>query len=88
MRRRKPFSSGSKDDDRARLSELNAALDGLQDKLHTQRKQRVLLILQGSASLGGRILLFNLRVQRGDLLRELVDLAHILRDLGIEAGLL
>jgi len=48
----KPFSSGSKDDDRARLSELNSALDGLQDKLHTQRKQRVLLILQGMDTSG------------------------------------
>jgi PPK2 family polyphosphate:nucleotide phosphotransferase len=48
----KPFSSGSKDDDRARLSELNAALDGLQDRLHTQRNQRVLLILQGMDTSG------------------------------------
>ena len=48
----KPFSAGSKDDDRARLSELNAALDGLQDKLHTQPKQRVLLILQGMDTSG------------------------------------
>lgn len=48
----KPFSLGSKDEDRARLSELNAALDTLQDKLHTQRKQRVLLILQGMDTSG------------------------------------
>lgn len=48
----KPFSSGSKDDDRLHLSELNAALDNLQDILHTQREKRVLLILQGMDTSG------------------------------------
>jgi PPK2 family polyphosphate:nucleotide phosphotransferase len=48
----KPFSSGAKDTDRERLSELSTSLDGLQEKLHAQRSQRVLLILQGMDTSG------------------------------------
>jgi len=48
----KPFSLGTKDQDRVRLSEFNAALDQLQEKLHAQRSQRVLLVLQGMDTSG------------------------------------
>jgi PPK2 family polyphosphate:nucleotide phosphotransferase len=48
----KPFSRGSKDEDRARLQEMNAAIDTLQAKLHAQRHERVLLILQGMDTSG------------------------------------
>jgi PPK2 family polyphosphate:nucleotide phosphotransferase len=48
----KPFSAGSKDLDRMRLSEIGAALDELQEKLHAQRRQRVLLVLQGMDTSG------------------------------------
>ena len=48
----KPFSSGAKDSDRERLSELSSALDGLQEKLHAQRSHRILLILQGMDTSG------------------------------------
>jgi polyphosphate kinase 2 (PPK2 family) len=48
----KPFSSGAKDADRERLSELSTALDGLQEKLHAQRSHRILLILQGMDTSG------------------------------------
>ena len=48
----KPFSSGTKDGDRARISAIASQLDGLQDKLHAQRKQRVLLVLQGMDTSG------------------------------------
>ncbi len=48
----KPFSTGSKDSDRARLSEIGAQLDNLQERLHSQRKRRVLLVLQGMDTSG------------------------------------
>ncbi|CAD6548496.1 Polyphosphate:AMP/ADP phosphotransferase [Paraburkholderia hiiakae] len=48
----KPFSSGSKDGDRERLSEIGKKLDVLQERLHSQRHQRVLLVLQGMDTSG------------------------------------
>ncbi|PRX34312.1 PPK2 family polyphosphate:nucleotide phosphotransferase [Paraburkholderia sp. BL18I3N2] len=48
----KPFSTGSKDTDRARLSEIGAKLDTLQECLHAQRTRRVLLVLQGMDTSG------------------------------------
>jgi PPK2 family polyphosphate:nucleotide phosphotransferase len=48
----KPFSTGSKDGDRARLAEIGVRLDTLQECLHAQRKQRVLLVLQGMDTSG------------------------------------
>ncbi|HEY4295543.1 MAG TPA: PPK2 family polyphosphate kinase [Paraburkholderia sp.] len=48
----KPFSSGSKDADRVRLSEIGAQLDTQQERLHAQRKRRVLLVLQGMDTSG------------------------------------
>jgi PPK2 family polyphosphate:nucleotide phosphotransferase len=48
----KPFSSGSKDIDRARLSEIGAKLDTLQECLHAQQTRRVLLVLQGMDTSG------------------------------------
>jgi PPK2 family polyphosphate:nucleotide phosphotransferase len=48
----KPFSTGSKDSDRARLAEIGARLDALQECLHAQRMQRVLLVLQGMDTSG------------------------------------
>lgn len=48
----KPFSSGSKDADRARLSEIGAILDTQQECLHAQRTRRVLLVLQGMDTSG------------------------------------
>ncbi|VXC62326.1 Polyphosphate:AMP/ADP phosphotransferase [Burkholderia sp. 8Y] len=48
----KPFSTGSKDDDRARLAEIGAQLNDLQEKLHAQRRERVLLVLQGMDTSG------------------------------------
>ena len=48
----KPFSNGSKDADRARLSEIGLLLDNLQERLHAQRKRRVLLVLQGMDTSG------------------------------------
>jgi PPK2 family polyphosphate:nucleotide phosphotransferase len=48
----KPFSTGAKDSDRARLSEIGAQLDNLQERLHSQRKRRVLLVLQGMDTSG------------------------------------
>jgi len=48
----KPFSRGSKDADRARLSEIGVQLDSLQERLHAQRKRRVLLVLQGMDTSG------------------------------------
>ncbi|RZF31123.1 polyphosphate kinase 2 family protein [Paraburkholderia sp. UYCP14C] len=48
----KPFSGGSKDADRARLSEVGLLLDNLQERLHAQRKRRVLLVLQGMDTSG------------------------------------
>ncbi|MFM0740041.1 polyphosphate kinase 2 family protein [Paraburkholderia xenovorans] len=48
----KPFSTGSKDSDRARLTEIGAKLDTLQECLHAQQKRRVLLVLQGMDTSG------------------------------------
>jgi PPK2 family polyphosphate:nucleotide phosphotransferase len=48
----KPFSTGSKDGDRTRLSEIGNKLDVLQERLHAQRHQRVLLVLQGMDTSG------------------------------------
>jgi PPK2 family polyphosphate:nucleotide phosphotransferase len=48
----KPFTTGSKDGDRNRLSEIGNQLDVLQERLHAQRHQRVLLVLQGMDTSG------------------------------------
>ncbi|QCP51457.1 polyphosphate kinase 2 family protein [Trinickia violacea] len=48
----KPFSSGSKEADRERLAEIGKRLDELQERLHAQRRQRVLLVLQGMDTSG------------------------------------
>ncbi|HEY4803114.1 MAG TPA: PPK2 family polyphosphate kinase [Paraburkholderia sp.] len=48
----KPFSTGSKDGDRDRLAEVGNKLDVLQERLHAQRHQRVLLVLQGMDTSG------------------------------------
>ena len=48
----KPFSTGSKDADRTRLSEIGALLDQQQERLHAQQKRRVLLVLQGMDTSG------------------------------------
>ncbi|MFP3563845.1 PPK2 family polyphosphate kinase [Paraburkholderia sp. SIMBA_030] len=48
----KPFSTGSKESDRARLAGIGAKLDVLQERLHAQQKRRVLLVLQGMDTSG------------------------------------
>jgi PPK2 family polyphosphate:nucleotide phosphotransferase len=48
----KPFSSGSKEADRERLSAISMELDVQQERLHTQRRKRVLLVLQGMDTSG------------------------------------
>ncbi|WP_028227298.1 PPK2 family polyphosphate kinase [Paraburkholderia ferrariae] len=48
----KPFSTGSKDGDRDRLAEIGAKIDVQQERLHAQRHQRVLLVLQGMDTSG------------------------------------
>jgi PPK2 family polyphosphate:nucleotide phosphotransferase len=48
----KPFSTGSKDADRARLAEIGALLDTQQECLHAQQRRRVLLVLQGMDTSG------------------------------------
>lgn len=48
----KPFSTGSKDGDRDRLAQIGNQLDVLQERLHAQRHQRVLLVLQGMDTSG------------------------------------
>ena len=48
----KPFSTGTKDGDRDRLAAIGAELDALQERLHAQRLQRVLLVLQGMDTSG------------------------------------
>ncbi|EDZ97449.1 protein of unknown function DUF344 [Burkholderia sp. H160] len=50
--RAKPFSGGSKESDRARMSEIGLLLDNLQERLHAQRKRRMLLVLQGMDTSG------------------------------------
>jgi PPK2 family polyphosphate:nucleotide phosphotransferase len=48
----KPFSTGSKDSDRVRLSVIGGQLEILQECLHAQQKRRVLLVLQGMDTSG------------------------------------
>ncbi|HVE07924.1 MAG TPA: PPK2 family polyphosphate kinase [Paraburkholderia sp.] len=48
----KPFTNGSKDENRERLAEIGAKLDALQERLHAQQRQRVLLVLQGMDTSG------------------------------------
>ncbi|RQQ46107.1 polyphosphate kinase 2 family protein [Burkholderia stagnalis] len=48
----KPFSSGAKETDRERLSAVSMELDVQQERLHTQQKKRVLLVLQGMDTSG------------------------------------
>jgi PPK2 family polyphosphate:nucleotide phosphotransferase len=48
----KPFSTGSKEADRAHLTDIGRRLDVLQERLHTQPRQRVLLVLQGMDTSG------------------------------------
>ena len=48
----KPFSNGSKDGDRDRLAGIGSKIDLLQERLHAQQHQRVLLVLQGMDTSG------------------------------------
>ncbi|PLZ02332.1 polyphosphate kinase [Burkholderia sp. WAC0059] len=48
----KPFSDGGKDADRDQLAGLGTKLDALQERLHAQHRQRVLLVLQGMDTSG------------------------------------
>jgi PPK2 family polyphosphate:nucleotide phosphotransferase len=48
----KPFSARSKQADRERLAALAVQLDEMQERLHAQRRERVLLILQGMDTSG------------------------------------
>ena len=48
----KPFSAGNKDGDRNRLIDIGAQIDVLQERLHAQHRQRVLLVLQGTDTSG------------------------------------
>ncbi len=48
----KPFSAGSKQADRERLLAYAAKLDEMQERLHAQRRERVLLVLQGMDTSG------------------------------------
>jgi PPK2 family polyphosphate:nucleotide phosphotransferase len=48
----KPFSAGSKEADRERLAAFAVRLDEMQERLHAQRRERVLLILQGMDTSG------------------------------------
>lgn len=48
----KPFSAGSKQADRERLTAFAVRLDEMQERLHAQRRERVLLILQGMDTSG------------------------------------
>jgi PPK2 family polyphosphate:nucleotide phosphotransferase len=48
----KPFSAGTKQADRERLAALAVQLDEMQERLHAQRRERVLLILQGMDTSG------------------------------------
>ncbi|AJW43907.1 MULTISPECIES: polyphosphate kinase 2 family protein [Ralstonia] len=48
----KPFSTGSKSDDNARLAEVAARLDALQDTLYAEHRRKVLVILQGMDTSG------------------------------------
>nr|WP_256731015.1 polyphosphate kinase 2 family protein [Ralstonia pickettii] len=48
----KPFSTGNKADDNARLAEVSAKLDALQDVLYAEHRRKVLVILQGMDTSG------------------------------------
>jgi PPK2 family polyphosphate:nucleotide phosphotransferase len=48
----KPLSTGSKDGDKQALAELGVELDTLQDRMHSQTRERVLLVLQGMDTSG------------------------------------
>ncbi|MBU6486577.1 MAG: polyphosphate kinase 2 family protein, partial [Burkholderiales bacterium] len=48
----RPFSAGSKQADRERLTAYAAQLDEMQERLHAQRRERVLLVLQGMDTSG------------------------------------
>jgi len=48
----KPFSQGTKEADRARLSAVSMELDEQQERLHAQQQKRVLLVLQGMDTSG------------------------------------
>ncbi|PMS20133.1 polyphosphate kinase [Trinickia dabaoshanensis] len=48
----KPFSAGSKLADRERLASYAVKLDEMQERLHAQRRERVLLVLQGMDTSG------------------------------------
>src|ERR1700761_7510254 len=48
----KPFSSGAKESDRELLLDFGIRLDAQQERLHAQRRQRVLLVLQGMDTSG------------------------------------
>lgn len=48
----KPFSAGSKEADRERLAAYAVRLDEMQERLHAQRRERVLLVLQGMDTSG------------------------------------
>jgi len=48
----KPFSTGAKETDRERLAEIGTLIDAQQERLHAQRVQRVLLVLQGMDTSG------------------------------------
>lgn len=50
--RAKPFSTGAKQADRERLIAYAAQLDEMQERLHAQRRERVLLVLQGMDTAG------------------------------------
>jgi PPK2 family polyphosphate:nucleotide phosphotransferase len=48
----KPFSTGSKDGDKQALADIGNELDALQDRMHSQTRERVLLVLQGMDTSG------------------------------------
>ncbi|KVE26704.1 polyphosphate kinase [Burkholderia singularis] len=48
----KPFSAGSKEADRERLSTVSLEIDAQQERLHTQNRKRMLLVLQGMDTSG------------------------------------
>ncbi|WP_321785721.1 PPK2 family polyphosphate kinase [Paraburkholderia sp. J94] len=48
----KPFSTGSKEGDRDHLTEVGEKIDVQQERLHAQRHDRVLLVLQGMDTSG------------------------------------
>ncbi|MFC5429319.1 PPK2 family polyphosphate kinase [Paraburkholderia denitrificans] len=48
----KPFSTGTKEGDRDRLSVVSERIDVQQERLHAQRYERVLLVLQGMDTSG------------------------------------